>query len=137
MPPVERNHPIETLASCGSDDALTMCVRLRRAHRRLDHLERHRPKGFVNGGREDAVTIVDEHAIHAIERQAVAELLDGPVCRGMLGEIPVHDSACVDVEGDKDVQPLKRGRDHDEEVASEHGAGRCLQCLQQQRGDGL
>jgi len=75
MPPVERNHPIETLASCGSDDALTMCVRLRRAHRRLDHLERHRPKGFVNGGREDAVTIVDEHAIHAIERQAVAELL--------------------------------------------------------------
>jgi hypothetical protein len=41
----------------------------------------------------------------------------------MVGEIPVHDLACANVEQDEHVQSLKGGRHHDEEVAGEHGAG--------------
>jgi hypothetical protein len=41
----------------------------------------------------------------------------------VVGEIPVHDLACADVEDDEDVQPLKGGGHHDEEVAGEYGAG--------------
>ena len=37
MPFVERNHPIETLAPCRSDEAFTMRVRLWRPYRRLQH----------------------------------------------------------------------------------------------------
>ena len=100
---VERNHPIETLASCGADEALTMRVRLWRTHRRLQRLERHRPKGLVHGWREDAVPIMDDEPVGTIQRKAVAKLLDGPFRRGMLGEIPVDDATCGDVEGDEDV----------------------------------
>lgn len=70
----------------------------------------------------DAIAIMDEKAIDAIQRKPVPKLLDGPFRCGMFGEIPVHDPACADVEDDKDVQPLKGGRHHDEEVEREYGA---------------
>ena len=41
----------------------------------------------------------------------------------VVGEIPVHDPACADVEKDEHVQSLEGGRHHDEEVAGEDGAG--------------
>ena len=66
---------------------------------------------------------MDEKAIGAIQRQTVPKLLDGPFRRGVFGEIPVHNPACADVEDDEDVQPLKGGGHHDEEVAGEYGAG--------------
>ena len=76
-------------------------------------------KGLVHGRREDAVTIMNEKAIRAIQGKAISELLDRPCCRGVVGEIPVHDLACADVEDDEDVQPLKGGGHHDEEVAGQ------------------
>ena len=133
MPFVERNHPIETVAPCRPDEAFTMRVRLRRTHWRLQHLERHRPKGLVHGRREDAIAIMDEKAIRAIQRQTVPELLNRPFRRGVVGEIPVHDPAGADVEENEDVQPLKGGRHHDEEVAGEYGAG----MIAQERGPRL
>ena len=68
MPFVERNDPIEALAPCRPAEAFTIRVRLRRTHRRLQHLSRHRPKGLVHGRREDAIAIMDEEAIGAIQR---------------------------------------------------------------------
>ena len=133
MPLVERHHPIETLAPCCSDEALTMRVRLRRTHWRRQHLERHQLKGLVHGRREDAIAIMDEKTIPAIQRQTVPELLDRPFRRGVIGEIPLHDPAGADVEEDEDVQPLKGGRHHDEEVAGEDGAG----MIAQERGPRL
>jgi hypothetical protein len=70
---------------------------------------------------------LDEKAILAIQRKAVAELLNGPLRRGVVGEIPMHDAACADVEDDKDVPPLKGSRDRDEEVTGENGAGMIAQ----------
>ena len=123
MPFVERNHPIETFAPCRPDEAFTVRIGLRRPHWRLQHLKRHRPKGLVHGWRENAIAIMDEEAIGAFQRQAVSELLDRPFRSGAVSEIPVHHPACADVEEDEDVQPSKGGRNHDEEVAGEHGAG--------------
>jgi hypothetical protein len=95
MPFVERNYPIETLAPGRPNDTLTMRVRLRCA--------RHRTKGFVHGRREDAIAIMDEEPVGAIQRQAVSKLLDRPFRRGVFREIPVHDLACADVEDDEDI----------------------------------
>ena len=69
-PFVEQNHPIETLAPCRPDEAFAMRVRFRRAHQRLQHLERHRPEDLVHGWREDAIAIMDEETIRTIQRQA-------------------------------------------------------------------
>ena len=41
------------------------------------------------------------------EREPVPKLLDGPFRSWLFGEIPVHDTACADVEYDEDVQLLK------------------------------
>ena len=74
---VERDHPIETLASSGPDESLAVPVGLRRADGCLQHAQRHSVQPIVNRGREDAVAIVHEDAIGAIDRKAISELLDG------------------------------------------------------------
>jgi hypothetical protein len=124
VPFVERNHPIETLAPYGPDEALTIRVRLRCPHQRLQHVERHRPKGLVHGWREDAIAIVDQETIGAIQRQTVPELLDR--CTGISPTIPGRNGRTVRVRPARHRHTpdrLKGGRHHDEEVAGEHGAG--------------
>jgi hypothetical protein len=123
MPLVEWDHPVETLAPGCPYEAFAVRVRLRRPHRCLQHLERHRTNGLVHGRREDAIPIMDEKARRAIQRQTVPKLLNGPFRRGVFGEIPVHDPACADVEDDEDLQSLKGGGHYDEEVAGQYGAG--------------
>ena len=65
---------------------------------------------------------MDEEAVGAIHRQTVPKLLDGPLRCRVLSEIPVHDSACANVENHEDVQPLKGGGYYDEGVAGEDDA---------------
>lgn len=64
-------------------------------------------KRVVDSSCEEAVAIVEE-TVPGIEREAVPELLNRPF---------------GDVEDDEDVNPLKRGGHHHEEVAREHIAG--------------
>ena len=124
MPLVERNHPIETLAPSGPNESLAVPVGLRRAEGCLQHAQRHAVQRIVNRWREDAVAIVHEEAIGPIEGKAILELLDGPLGRGMPGDVPpVHDLPGRDVQDDEDIDALKRGGHHHEEVAGQHGAG--------------
>ena len=51
MPLVKRNHPIEGLAPGGSNEPFAVCVGLRSAHGRPQHLQRHRMNGVVHGRR--------------------------------------------------------------------------------------
>src|SRR5262245_48236502 len=66
---------------------------------------------------------MDDEPVGTIQRKAVAKLLDGPFRRGVLGEIPVDDTAGGDVEADENVELLKGGRHHGEEVAGEYSTG--------------
>ena len=123
MPLVERNHPIETLAPSGPNESLAVPVGLRRADGGLQHAQRHGVQRIVNCGREDAVAIVHEEATGPIDGKAIPELLNGPLGRGMPGEIPVHDPPSCDVQDDEDIDALKRGGHHHEEVARQYAAG--------------
>ena len=120
---IEGNHPIEAVAPGGPNEAFAVCVCLRRAHRRSQHLQRHRIERVVGGSRKDAVAIVDEEAIAGMKREAIPKLLDRPFSGGIGGEVRVHHSTCGNVEDDKDVDPLKRGGHDQEAVAREHIAG--------------
>ena len=64
-----------------------------------------------------------DEAIGRIDREAVPELLDRPVGCGMPSEVPVHDLPGRDVQDDEDIDALKRGGHHHEEVAGQDGAG--------------
>lgn len=123
MPLVQRNHPIETLAPRGANESPAVPVGLRRADGCLQQAQRHGAERLINRGREDAVAIVYEEAIRPIDGKAIPELLDGPLGRGMPGEVPVHDLPCRHVQDDEDIDTLKRGGHHHEEVAGQHGAG--------------
>jgi hypothetical protein len=55
-------------------------------------------ESLIHGWRETAITIMDEEPIAAMQRKPVSKLLRRPFRRGVVSEIPVHDSACADVE---------------------------------------
>jgi hypothetical protein len=73
---IEGNPPIEALVPGSPNEAFAVCVCLRSAHRRSQHLQRHRIERIVDGSREDAVAIVDEEAIAAMKREATPKLLE-------------------------------------------------------------
>ena len=133
MPLVERNHPIETLAPSRPNESLAVPVRLRRADGCLQHAQRHGVQCIVNCWREDAVAIMHEEAIGPIDGKTVPELLDCPLRRGMPVEVPVHDPPGCDVQDDEDIDALKRGGHHHEEVAGQYA--NCM--VPEERGAGL
>jgi len=59
--------------------------------RTLQHAQRHRTHRLVDGGREDPIAIVHEHAIGAVKREAFSKLLNRPFSCGMYGDVPVQD----------------------------------------------
>jgi len=67
-----------TFASDRPDEAFTMCIRLRRPYRRLQHLKRHRLNGLVHHRREDAIAIVDQEAIGASFTRSSAAIRSSP-----------------------------------------------------------
>lgn len=90
---------------------------------RPQRLERHRSECLVDSGREGAVAVVENEPMGSVQWDTVPELLDRPFGCRVVGNVPVQNSSCGDVDEDEDVQPAKRGRDDQEEVAGEDGAG--------------
>jgi len=84
-------------------------------------------QGLVDGRREDSVAVVYEEPIRGVQGKTISKLLDGPSGCGVFGDIPVHHSACRDIDQDEYVQALKRGGYDQEEVAREHGTRMIVQ----------
>jgi hypothetical protein len=49
-----------------------------------------------------------------------SDLLHGPFGCRMFRDVPVHDTACADIEDDEDVDEAEGRGDHDEEIADKH-----------------
>ena len=95
-----------------------------RQHRpHMAFVERNHPIETLAPGRPN------EEPVDAIQRKTVPKLLDRPFRGGVVGEIPVHDPACPDVEDDEDVQSLKGGGHHDEEVAGQRKRFSAASCV--------
>ena len=60
---VDGDEPVETLAAHRTDQSFTEGVRLRRPHRRLEHVPAHRHDRSVHAGRIDAVPIVEDEPV--------------------------------------------------------------------------
>jgi hypothetical protein len=82
VPFVQRNDPVEALASRGADEPFASRVRLRRPWWSAQNPERHGPERVVDRGREDGIAVVDDESIGRVERETIPELLDGPFSRG-------------------------------------------------------
>ena len=119
MPFIQHDQPVETLATDRADQPLAIRIRLWAAHRSLQHRQAHRGHCAIDGRRIDAVAVVNEKALRLIAGNHRAELLDGPVGRGVLRHVPMHDSACADLQDDEYIQRAKARRDGHEEIARE------------------
>ena len=102
MPFIQHNQPVETLSTDRADQPLAIGIRLRAAHRSLQHRQTHCGNCPVDGRRINAVAVVNEEALWLIAGNHRAELLDGPVGRGVLRHVPMHDPACADLQEDED-----------------------------------
>jgi hypothetical protein len=131
--------------SCSQGHSLVLC-RFHRASKRggvarsgpgaagCGSSQRHAPVDGIRDLRSGhrVVSTLDRACFAGCWRVATSPLLPqrrfaGRARSYLVGEIPVHDSACADVEYHEDTQPLK-GRGHDdEEVAGEHDAGMIME----------
>src|SRR5271167_1703574 len=104
----------------------------------LYKLQRHRPLvefSSAGGGRKtksrlavgyclgvpDAV--VNEESVGFLTGDDLPELLQGPLCGGMSGDVEVSDPASAHFHDHEDVQHPKSGRHGDEEIASQNALG--------------
>src|SRR5262249_24137347 len=83
----ERNDPIKTFSSDGSDQPLRKRVRLRRAPWRLQNAQPETSQFGINVRREYSVAVMDYKSVRMIKRQKLPKLLDGPFGGRMLGHV--------------------------------------------------
>jgi hypothetical protein len=84
MAAADDQEPVETLVADGADESLRVGVRLRRSHRRVDHLDSFAAEHLVEGSGELAIAIVDQETrpLENVREAEVARLLDDPVPDG-------------------------------------------------------
>ena len=123
VPLIKWNEKVQTFAAQHPAEALAYCIRLWRAHRRSQHPHTHGGYLFVQLFGEDAVPVVNEESIRMTAGECLAELLCGPFCRRVSGDIVVENSSATQFHNDEHVQCAECGGDNDEEVAGDHYLG--------------
>jgi hypothetical protein len=80
MSAADDKEPVETLIADGADESLSVGVRLRRSHRRVDARDSFATERLVEGGGELAVAIVDHETLplEKVCEAEVARLLEDP-----------------------------------------------------------
>jgi hypothetical protein len=122
MPFVERNYPIETFAPCvpmKRSQCAFACGARTGVFNTCSDIDRRASSTAGAKMLSRSWTRSDRCHLEA-DRSGTA---GSSIPTWAVGEIPMHDSACADVEEDEHVQPLKSGRHDDEEVAGEYGTG--------------
>src|SRR5215813_11201751 len=110
------DHQVQTLASQRPDEALTDRIRYGCPHWCLEDCEAQMTNALVESVRENAITVMDEEAIAVIRRYRFAQLLQGPLCRGMRRDVGMEQAAVGVLNDHKDVEHTKGCSDGDAEV---------------------
>src|SRR5712691_3847865 len=66
VPLIQRNHPIQTLATNRADQPFAIRIRLRGSHGRLENRQTHGPHGGIDALGIDAVAVVNEPSMGLI-----------------------------------------------------------------------
>src|SRR5262249_38456366 len=123
MPSTQDQEPVQALPAGTGDPALAPSVRVRGPHRRSDDLQTLCPEDGVEGGREVAVTIVDQEAgldLSLLQLPGqVSRLLDGPASARVLAAAGEDDAPAGQLQEEEDVQALEEHGAHREVVAGQ------------------
>ena len=105
---VQRDQPIETLATYRADQSFAEGVGLPCPGRGPEHMPSHRRNRLVDQRRINAIPIVEDEPVGRFRGDDRPELLHHPRRRGMLRDIPVQDPTCADLEDDEYIEDAKR-----------------------------
>ena len=123
MPLVQRDHKVQTLSPQSPDDPFADRIGYGRPYWRFDHVQPHVTYGLVNVFGEDGMPVMDENAVYVVSRNGFAELLQGPLRRGMGCDIDVKEPPAGMLNDHKHVEYAKRRRDHHTEVTGHYALG--------------
>jgi hypothetical protein len=87
MPLVEHDHVIETLASDAADEPLYIRRLPRTTRRDLDFFDTHVAHALLERRAVDGVAISEQILRRLIPGTGLDDLLCGPLCRGVLGDV--------------------------------------------------
>lgn len=89
MPLAKRDEKIQALPPDRSHHPFASGICLGRTERRPQYAHAHSPYGLIQVSGEDVVPVMDEEAERMIIGERFSQLLDGPFCAGMIGDIEV------------------------------------------------
>ena len=106
---VDGNQPIQTLPTHRADQSFAKRVGLRRPRRSLEDVPAHRRDRPVDRCRKDAIPIVEHEPVGRLRSDDCAKLLDRPLRRGMLRDVPMQDPTRTNLEGDEHIEDAEAG----------------------------
>ena len=89
----EWDQKVQAFSPNRSDQPFTERVRLGRSNRRLQNTDAEALQCRVQVRGEDSIAVVDDVPVGMIEGQELTELLSGPLCGRVLGDVAVQDPA--------------------------------------------
>src|SRR5215831_12900581 len=120
MPLVQRDHKVQTLSPQSPDDPFADRIGHGRPYWRFDHVQPHVTYGLVNVFGEDDIPVMDENAVRVVSRNGFAELLPGPLRRGMGCDIDVEEPPAGMLNHHKDIENAECRRDCHAEVTRDN-----------------
>jgi hypothetical protein len=119
----QRNHEIQTLPAYASHQPFAVGVRLWRSRGRLQYPQSKSLELLVHFCREDRITVPDQETVGMVARDRFAQLLQGPGCRWMRGDVAMHNAPCADLHQEEHIESLEPRGHHDQEIAGGDGLG--------------
>src|SRR6266568_627741 len=119
----QRYHKVQAFPPECAQQPLTHRIRLGTLRWRLQHAQAQVAYAPVQGLGENAVAVMDEEAVAVIRRYRFAQLLEGPLRRGMRRDVDMEQSATGVFNDHKDVEQTKRCSDHDAEITGHDRLG--------------
>src|SRR5215471_17036915 len=120
---VQRDQIIQALPSHGADQPFAVSLRLGCSEWRLQNAHAHRLHGSIKLHGVDPVSVVEDKPIQLFTTKRFTELLQGPLCCGLLRDVEVSDAACPYFHHHEDVEDPESCADGDKEIAGQDGLG--------------
>ena len=121
MPLMEDDHMVQTLPADTPNQPLHKGILPRTPGGDQDLFDPHVPHALPKGRSVNVIPIAKEVRRDAVPRTYLQHLLGGPLCRGVLGYIEVHDATPLMSQYHEHKEQFVSDRRHDKEIPHSTG----------------
>src|SRR5437879_10514789 len=103
----QRDHEIQAFTTYRSDQPFAVGIRLGCSRGRAQHAQSEGLELIIHFHREDGIAVANEKAVSMIGWNCLSKLLQGPLRRGVRGEITVQDALCPEFHMEKEGKDVE------------------------------